>query len=76
MHIALPFQSVGVIGMHSMRAWQLTLLQCLDQTYVFILECSSVLDLEIIEYSYVLASSHWDSKILLGHLLCSSQDTI
>lgn len=75
MHIALPFQSVGVTGMHSMRAWQLILLQYLDQSYVFIMECSSALDLEIIEYSYALVSSHWDSKILLCHLLCSSQDT-
>lgn len=58
--------------MHGMRAWQLTLLQYLDQSYVFTLECSSALDLEITEYSYVLVSSRWDSKILLCHLLCFS----
>lgn len=75
MHIVLPFQSVGVTGMYSMRAWQLTLLQYFDQSYVFILECNSALDLEIREYSYALVYSHWDSKILLCHLLCSSQDT-
>lgn len=75
MHTALPFQSVGVIGMHGMRAWQLTLLQYLDQSYVFRLECSSALDLEVTEYSYPLFPSHWDSKILLCHLSCSTQDT-
>lgn len=61
--------------MHGMRAWQLTLLEYLDQSYVFRLECSSAMDLEIIEYSYALISSHWDSKILLCHLSCSCQDT-
>lgn len=61
--------------MQGMRAWQLTLLEYLDQSYVFIVECSSALDLEILEYSYALVSSHWDSRILLCHLLCSSQDT-
>lgn len=75
MHTALPFQSVGVIGMHGMGAWQLTLLQYLDQSYVFRLECSSALDLEVIEYSYALFPSHWDSKILLCHLSCSTQVT-
>lgn len=75
MHTALLFQSVGVIGMHGMRAWQLTLLPYLDQSYVFRLECSSALDLEVIEYSYALFPSHWDSKILLCHLSCSTQDT-
>lgn len=75
MHTALPFQSVGVMGMHSMRAWQLTLLQYLDQSYVFRLECSSALDLEVTECSYALVSSLRDSKILLCHLPCFSQDT-